>query len=200
MATVSNPEFLEHKIPDAITRAKDVSALSDYTFEKYGKALDKRLGWDKAHKQAINMRRVAVRQLEQKEKEVIMDKTKWPWNEGYKFYCDGPNPAQSNACYLTDTVKGTQFFVPEDSLAAHLADSFELPEPEPFVHMSTEAARLKAKEEAIAKAKAEADASQKLEDAKASAKKAAVASKEESRLKATTKPVEASVDESKPAE
>jgi len=183
-----NPELAEYRIPEEIVKEKNVADLSDFAARQYGKPVDKRLGWEKAHKLVINMRRQAVRALEQQERNEVMDKIKWPWKDGFKFYCDGPNPTVSNACYVTDISRGVQLHISEDRLASYLEENFELPAPAPFVHESQEIAKAKAKAEAqaaeAARVKAEAEAKAKLEADNA----AKLAAKEEQRAKAMSEP------------
>jgi len=109
--------YTDLHIPEQIIKDKDVSALSDFSAEAYGKPIDKRFGWEKALKAATNYRRTAAKHREEAEKEQIMDKQSWSWKEGFKFFCDGPD---GESVYLTRMDKNTQFFVPKDQVKDYL--------------------------------------------------------------------------------
>jgi len=119
------------QIPEHITKNKDTVALSEFALKAYGRSIDLRLKWEKALQTATNMRRYAVKQREKEERNDVMDKRQWPWIEGYKFHCDGPNATTQNNAYIKNLATGLEFCCMEDNLPLYLEEGFNIPSAEP---------------------------------------------------------------------
>jgi hypothetical protein len=189
------------RIPDAIVKAKDVGALSDFAKETLGGSVDRRLSWDKALTKAQNLRRRVLRKRQKEglvevtiQKEIDMDKRTWPWIDTVKFYSDGAKPTKNNSCYLTNIASNLQFYVHEKDLAEYLEEGFEIPaaaEDKRNLEMQERDAIQKAALVKIKEAKDKRDADQVAKNEKARLAsinaKAKVAAKE--KPKAAPKPV-----------
>lgn len=139
-------DYDDLKVPEEITKNKDVSALSDFSKEKYGRAIDKRWKWNRAIREAARLRgRIVNRRKkeENKQKDVIiqshegtieessdnpeedpMNQKEWPWKEGYKFAV--PGPRSDSSCYVRDINKGVDFFCLEENLSEYLEEGFDI--------------------------------------------------------------------------
>jgi hypothetical protein len=116
------------EIPQEILERADPAELQLWSRDALGSPMVGKYKWENAVKTVQK----TISQLKKKEKQAadairFSEKKNWPWLEGYKFFCDGPNPRQNMSCYLTDTARGVEIFVSEEKLSNYLDSKFVLP-------------------------------------------------------------------------